>query len=100
MIVLVRVTWRSERRKISLSKKYFREQRDKFSVVSLYVKFSNVLVIGRPLEDGQPRVVDPALTPLSRLEDVLAVQLGRHVCRFLFLWKRSDEPLYINLKGG
>ena len=70
------------------------------SVVSLYVKFSNVLVIGRPLEDGQPRVVDPALTPLSRLEDVLAVQLGRHVCRFLFLWKRSDEPLYINLKGG
>ena len=67
------------------------------SVVSLDVELSYVLVIGGSLQYRQPGVVDSALAPLRRLQDVLTVQLGRHVCRILFLWKRTHEPLYINL---
>ena len=44
-----------------------------FSVVSLNVKFSNVLVIGRSLQDGQSGVVDPGLASFRGLQDVLAV---------------------------
>ena len=69
-----------------------------FSVVSLDVELPHVLVIARPLEDGQPRVIDPSLASLRSLQDVLAIQLRGHVSRLGSSWQRSHILLHINLK--
>ena len=68
-----------------------------FPVVSLHVELPHVLVIARPLEDGQPRVIYPSLAALSSLQDVLAVQLRGHVSRLGSPWQRSHKLLHINL---
>ena len=68
-----------------------------FPVVSLHVELPHVLIVSRPLEDGQPRVINPTLAPLRSLQDVLAVQLWGHVSRLGSSWQWSHKLLHINL---
>ena len=67
-------------------------------VIPFHVELPHVLVIARPLEDSQPRVIDPGLAALRRLQDVLAVQLRCHVSRLSSPCQRSHILLHINLE--
>ena len=89
--------------KILITKNYFSPPASAallvfFSVISLHVELPHVLIIARPLEDGQPRVIDPSLAALCSLQDVLAIQLRGHVSRLGSSWQRSHILLHINLK--
>ena len=68
-----------------------------FPVVSFHVELPHVLIVARPLEDGQPRVIDPTLASLRSLQDVLAIQLRGHVGRLGSSWQWSHKLLHINL---
>ena len=67
------------------------------SKISLHIQLPYILIIGKPLQDGEPGMVHPSLSPLCSLQDILLHQLRCHVTGLWSLSYRPHELLDVNL---